>query len=98
MQNVQTMSLQNKVLAAVVPVKSANCTDNVNTNCNFFVISDQLFASFYTNGFIGGERGDFRNFMFLTNLFWKMNRMDELSDLQSKTSVDRSLYKRNENR
>ena len=98
MQNVQTMSLQNKVLAAVVPVISANCTDNVNTNCKFYVISDQLFASFYTNGFIGGERGDFRNFMFLTNLFWKMNGMEELSDLQSKTSVDRSLYKRNGNR
>ncbi|MCQ2586006.1 MAG: GldG family protein [Treponema sp.] len=95
MQNVQTMSLQNKVLGAVIPVKSAKCTDNVVTNCSFYVISDQLFASFYTNGFIGGESGDFRNFMFLTNLFWKMNGMDELSELQSKTSVDRSLYKRN---
>ncbi|MCF0126641.1 MAG: GldG family protein, partial [Clostridia bacterium] len=94
LQNVQTNALQNKVLAAFVPLYSAECTDNVCTKSGFYVIADSLFASFYTNGFIGGENGDFRNFMFLTSLFWKMNGMNELASLQEKTSVDRSLYKR----
>jgi len=94
MQNVQTMSLQNQVLAAFVSMGNEKCTDNVITKCGFYVISDQLFASYYTNGFIGGESGDFRNFIFLTNLYWKMNGFEELSELQGKTAVDRSLYKR----
>lgn len=91
LQNVQTNSLQNQVVAAY---SAYNCTDNVYTKCGIYVISDQYFASFYTNGFIGGGKGDFRNFMFLMNLYWKMNGNEELSKLQGKSVQDRSLYKK----
>lgn len=94
LQNVQTNALQKQILSCFVPVEENECTDNVYTKCGFYVISDQYFASYYTNGFIGGETGDFRNFMFLTNLFWKMNGNAELAALQSKTTRDTSLYKR----
>ncbi|MCQ2597896.1 MAG: GldG family protein [Treponema sp.] len=91
LENVYTNAVQTSVLGAFIPVE---CNDNVSTNYGFYVISDQNFASYYTNGFIGGESGDFRNFMFLTGLFWKMNGQGELSALQQRTTSDTSLYKR----
>ncbi len=91
LSDVQTSALQNQVVGCFLPV---TCTDNAVTKCGIYVISDQYFASFYTNGFIGGENGDFRNFVFLTGLFWEMNGYPELAALHRKTIKDRSLYKR----
>lgn len=95
LQNVQTNALQNHIIGACGNIKSAKSTYNVSTKGCFYLIPDENFPSYYTNGFIGGETGDFRNFMFLTNLFWKLNGKPEIAELQSKTVMDRSLYKRN---
>ncbi len=94
MKNVQTNTLQNYILACFIPVSNEKSTYNVHTNNGFYVISDQYFSSYYTNAFIGGENGDFRNFIFLSNLFWKMNGNEALAVLQGKTASDRTLYKR----
>lgn len=92
LKNVTTMSLQNQIIGAY---SNYNCTDNVYTKSQLYVIPDSLFASYNTNAFIGGESGDFRNFIFLTKIFWEMNGNSEIAQLQSKTSRDTSLYKKN---
>ena len=60
---------------------------------HLIVIADQYFVSTLMNGYIGGDKGDYRNFEFLTNALLKLNGEEELAALQSRTSRDTSLYK-----
>ncbi|MCF0241187.1 MAG: Gldg family protein [Treponema sp.] len=94
-QNILSENYQQFVLASSLHGKiSGFYTDNVCTNASIIVISDQYFSSYTTNAFIGGQNGDFRNFIFLTRLFLDLNGNTELANLQNKVYSDKSLYKR----
>ena len=66
----------------------SSCTDS-----NIIVVSDQYFLNTLMTGYIGGDFGDYRNFEFISNCILKLASEEELSQLQSKTIKDTSLYK-----
>lgn len=56
---------------------------------NIIVIPDQYFLNSLMNGYIG----DTKNFFYMTNELLKLNNEHELSNLQNKTSSDKTLNK-----
>ena len=67
-------------------------------NSNIIVIPDQYFLSTITVfGMVGNGYGDYRNYELLTNMLLKLNGEDELANLQSHSSKDKTLNKITDN-
>ena len=62
-------------------------------NSSVIVLPDQYFVNSLMIGYNGGERGDYRNFNFMTNTLLKLNGEEELAELQGRSLKDNSLYK-----
>lgn len=62
-------------------------------NANVILISDQYFANGLMVELSGGQTGDTRNFNYLTKCILDLYGKSELSDLQTKGYVNRTLYK-----
>lgn len=57
------------------------------------LISNRYFLNSLMNGYAGGEEGDYRSFEWLTYHLLCQNGLQDLADLQQKTTVNKTLYK-----